>query len=179
MAHPTIYSTPQDLERRPDPYGWLGELREAGPVQRLRRRDGLDAWIVTRYDDVQRGIADPRLASNPRHAEQVYATSPYYPPGVDNASRTSMLSADPPDHSRLRRAVARAFTPRRVEGLRPRIQQIADELLDAVAPRGRADVVRDFAFPLPVRVICELLGVNRTGRLSRPRSTFDRQTSSS
>jgi len=159
MTLPTIHSMPEDLERRPDPYPWLDDLREAGPVQRLRMRGGLDAWIVTRYDDVQHGIADPRLASNPRHAEEVYATSPLFQPQSDNALGSSMLTADPPDHSRLRRAVSRAFTPRRVEQLRPRIQQIADELLDAIAPRGHADIVGDYAFPLPIRVICELLGV--------------------
>ena len=71
----------------------------------------------------------------------------------------NMLESDAPRHTRLRKLVAREFTPRRIEALRPRVQQITDELLDAALPLGRADLIESFAFPLPITVICELLGV--------------------
>jgi len=157
MTVPTMRSIPDDLERRPDPYPWLDELRTAGPVHRLRLRGDLDAWIVTRYDDVQRGLSDPRLSSDQRHAEAVYSANPLFKNRPKGAG--SMLTAEPPDHGRLRGAVSRAFTLRRIESLRPRVQEIADELIDAFAPRGTVDLVSEYAFALPVRVICELLGV--------------------
>ncbi|MFI7600219.1 cytochrome P450 [Actinoplanes sp. NPDC049681] len=147
-----VHVFPADLERRPDPYPWLAELRAAGPVQRVRLRGGTDAWMVTRHRDVLAAAGDPRLSSDPRRVA----------PGtrmLGTPTMPSMLTIDPPDHTRLRRLVSRAFTARRVEGLRPRVRELAEELIDPIAPRGHADLVADFAFPLPVAVICELLGV--------------------
>jgi cytochrome P450 len=158
MTLPALHTIPDDLERRSDPYPWLDELRTAGPVQRLRLRGNLDAWIVTRYEDVHRSLTDPRLASDPRHAEEVYATNPFFQRRSGDKP-TSMLTADAPHHGRLRGAVSRAFTARRVELLRPRVRTIAEEMVDELAPRGTADLVADYALPLPIRVICELLGV--------------------
>src|SRR6185437_11703496 len=87
----------------------------------------------------------------------------YRPPDVSPeilaGTQRHMLTADPPEHARLRRLVAAAFTMRRVETLRPRVQQITNELLDAMAGRDRIDLINALAFPLPIRVICELLGV--------------------
>ncbi|GAA0223736.1 cytochrome P450 [Cryptosporangium japonicum] len=157
MTQTVTHSVPDDLERRPDPYPWLEELRAAGPVRRLRIRGDFDAWIVTRYDDVRRALTDPRLSSDQRHAADVYAANPLFRRKTDKP--TSMLLAEAPDHGRLRGAVSRAFTARRVELLRPRIQEIADGLIDAFAARGTADLVGEYAFPLPIEVICELLGV--------------------
>lgn len=158
MSLPAVETVPDDLERRADPYPWLDELRRSGPARRLRIRGGLDAWIVTRYEDVRNGLTDPRLASDRRHAEEVYATNPYFQKSADDKP-TSMLTADPPYHSRLRASVSRAFTARRVADLRPGVQSIADALIDRFAPTGTADLIADYALPLPVRVICELLGV--------------------
>src|SRR2546430_11912643 len=76
----------------------------------------------------------------------------------------SMLMVDPPDHTRLRALASKAFTPRTIEQLRPRIQQIADELLDAVQARGTMDLIADFAAPLPITVISEMLGIPTAGR---------------
>jgi cytochrome P450 len=158
MTELTLRTMPADLEAQPDPYRWLGELREAGPVQRVRMRGDLDVWAVTRYDDVLAAMSDSRLSSDPRRAQEAFKDSAFGS-RFDDSRTLSLLNSDPPDHTWLRRLVSRAFTARRVEHLRPRIQEIADELLDDLAPRGSADLVADYAFPLPVNVICELLGV--------------------
>ncbi|WP_225823817.1 cytochrome P450 family protein [Streptomyces naphthomycinicus] len=141
-----------------DPFPLYRRLREDGPVRRAVLARGLDAWLVTRYEDGLAALSDPRLssdvrdASDPRLAEQL--------PRYERESMMSnMLRSDPPDHTRLRRLVSKAFTARRIAGLRPRIQEITDRLLDAVVPAGHADLVADFALPLPVTVIGELLGV--------------------
>ncbi|MGW5491343.1 cytochrome P450 family protein [Streptomyces olivaceoviridis] len=141
-----------------DPFPLYRRLREEGPVRRAIIAGGLDAWLVTRYEDGLAALSDPRLssdvrdASDPRLIEQL--------PEFERESMLStMLRSDPPDHTRLRRLVSKAFTARRVAGLRPRIQEITDRLLDAVVPAGRAELVADFALPLPVTVISELLGV--------------------
>lgn len=136
-----------------DPYLLFARLREQGPVHHVSLPDGERAWIVTRYDDVWEGLADPRLSLNKRHAVSYRGFR--LPPALD----ANLLNMDAPDHTRLRRLVTTAFTPRRVEGLRPRIQQITDELLDRIAPDGRADLVASLAEPLPITVISELLGV--------------------
>jgi cytochrome P450 len=137
-----------------DPHRLLADLREAGPVHRVELLAGMPVWLVTRYEDVRAALSDPRLSNDPGHAAEL-------PPGAvrgDLISR-SMLGADPPRHTRLRRLVSREFTARRVEALRPRVQEITDALLDRITPRGRADLVAEFALPLPVTVIGELLGV--------------------
>jgi cytochrome P450 len=142
-----------------DPHPTLAALRASGPVQRVELRMGLPAWVVTRYEDVLAGFSDPRLSSDPHHAEGALAEAMR----GDFLSR-SMIGVDPPEHTRLRRLVSRAFTARRVEALRPRVQEITDALLDRITPLGRADLVADFALPLPVTVIGELLGVPETDR---------------
>ncbi|MEV5145245.1 cytochrome P450 [Streptomyces sp. NPDC052727] len=141
-----------------DPFPLYRRLREDGPVRRAIIAGGLDAWLVTRYEDGLAALSDPRLssdvrdASDPRLIEQL-------PEFERESMMSSMLRSDPPDHTRLRRLVSKAFTARRVAELRPRIQEITDRLLDAVVPAGRAELVADFALPLPVTVISELLGV--------------------
>lgn len=140
-----------------DPYPFYRTLREQGPVRRVVTVRGLDAWLITGYEDGLAALSDPRLgsdlreASDPRLLEMV--------PARHREFMRSMIRVDPPDHTRLRRLVAKAFTAGRVTGMRSRIQRIADELLDAVVATGRADLVADLALPLPVTVIGELLGV--------------------
>ncbi|MEV7813994.1 cytochrome P450 [Streptomyces flaveolus] len=141
-----------------DPFPLYRRLREEGPVRRAIIAGGLDAWLVTRYEDGLAALSDPRLssdvrdASDPRLVEQL-------PEFERESMMSTMLRSDPPDHTRLRRLVSKAFTARRIAELRPRIQEITDRLLDAVLPAGRAELVADFALPLPVTVISELLGV--------------------
>ncbi|MCW7941373.1 cytochrome P450 [Streptomyces hygroscopicus] len=141
-----------------DPFPLYRQLREEGPVRRAVIAGGLEAWLVTRYEDGLAALSDPRLssdfrdASDPRLLERLPATQ------RETMLRT-MLRSDPPHHTRLRRLVSKAFTARRVAEMRPRVQEITDGLLDAIVPAGKADLIEDFALPLPVTVISELLGV--------------------
>ncbi|MFI9358048.1 cytochrome P450 [Streptomyces lydicus] len=138
-----------------NPYKYYAKLRAQGPVHRVRVPNGPDVWLVVGHEAVRGALTDPRLSKNWRASGQLGAA------GEESALFTNMLDADPPHHTRLRKLVAKEFTTRRVEGLRPRVQQITDELLDAMlaAPDHRADLVEALAFPLPMTVICELIGV--------------------
>ncbi|MEU7555361.1 cytochrome P450 [Streptomyces sp. NPDC044571] len=141
-----------------DPFPLYRQLREDGPVRRVVLAGGLDAWLVTRYEDGLEALSDSRLSSDVRDASDTRLLRQL--PESDRESMLStMLRSDPPDHTRLRRLVSKAFTARRVAGMRPRIQSLTDRLLDAIVPSGHADLVADFALPLPVTVISELLGV--------------------
>ncbi|PZH08769.1 cytochrome P450 [Streptomyces sp. NTH33] len=143
---------------REDPHPVYAELRALGPVHRVRLPppEGYDTWLVVGYEEARAALADPRLAKDVGAADRALFD--------EQAFGRHMLVSDPPQHTRLRSLVTRAFTARRVEALRPRIQQITDELLDAMLPRGRADLVEAFAYPLPITVICELLGVPEIDR---------------
>jgi cytochrome P450 len=145
-----VHFNPMDPEFLADPYPTYHRLRTEDPVH----HSPLGFWVLTRYDDVVASLRDPRLVKEPI-AGFVAARFGVTVPGMG----LSMLDRDPPDHTRLRGLVSKAFTPRVVEGLRPHIRQIVDGLLDRVADAGGMDVIEDFAYPLPVIVICELLGV--------------------
>jgi cytochrome P450 len=147
-----LASLGEDFAR--DPYSVYAGLRARGPVHRVRMPEGAEAWLVVGYEEARAVLADPRLSKDWGNA------SPALPLGPP-ASGISMLSSDPPDHTRLRKLVAREFTARRVEALEPRVREIADGLLDTMLkePDRRADLVDAYAFPLPITVICELLGV--------------------
>ncbi|GAB3211882.1 cytochrome P450 [Marinactinospora thermotolerans] len=129
------------------------ELRADRPVLRIRPPYGDDAWLVTRYDDVKTVLGDPRFSrALTAHNDESRLT----PRPVN----TSILGTDPPDHTRLRRLLARAFTARRAELLRPGVRAFTATLIDEMTKRGApADLVEDFALPLTALVICELLGV--------------------
>jgi cytochrome P450 len=146
-----------------DPYPVYARLREGAPVHHVTFRDGLDGWLVTRYDDVRRALTDPHLSKDPRNASAAWQASGRGRPMEDRGViGPHLLLTDPPDHTRLRRLAAQAFTPRRVAGLRPRIQQLADDLADRLARSAadrQVDVVGEFAFPLAAGMICELLGI--------------------
>ncbi|HEX3780246.1 MAG TPA: cytochrome P450 [Pseudonocardiaceae bacterium] len=131
----------------------LAELRRDQPILRVTMPYGGDAWLATRYDDVKTVLADPRFSMNTLGRDV-----PRPVPLVQN--NPSILTMDPPEHSRLRKLVAKAFTARRIELLRPRTQQIVDDLLDTMIPTGSpADLAESLNWPLPITVICELLGV--------------------
>jgi cytochrome P450 len=136
-----------------DPYPAYGTLRTDEPVIRLERPEGT-VWLLSRYADVRAALADPRLVKDWR-----YTLPPEERAAAPVSPMPMMLLMDPPDHTRLRKLVSRSFTLRRMEGLRPRVEQIAGELLDALPPTGRVDIMAEYAFLLPVLVICELLGV--------------------
>jgi cytochrome P450 len=148
-------------EFRADPYRVFAQMRGHDPVLCQPGVDGESMiWFLTRHDDVaavllddERFVRDPRLALTEEELAGQEVPAPLQ--AIDN----HMLNRDGQDHRRLRRLVTKAFTPKVVEQLRPRIQAIADELLDAVEPRGSMDLSADYAFPLPITVIAELLGV--------------------
>ncbi|WP_435878012.1 cytochrome P450 family protein [Streptosporangium canum] len=139
-----------------DPYAAYAALREKGPVHPIEFPPGVDGFLVVDYEHGRRALNDPRLSKNPFEGPEAFRAilSQGNPVLAHN-----MLNSDPPDHTRLRRLVSKAFTPRRTESLRPRVQEITDRLIDAMAVKGHADLLDDFAFPLPITVICELLGV--------------------
>ncbi len=122
--------------------------------------DRQPTWLVTRYDDVVALLKDERFIKDRRAAltRDQAARQPWIPSAFRPLER-NMLDVDPPDHTRLRGLVHKAFTPRLIEDLRGRIEAITDDLLAAVQGRGRMDLVRDYALPLPSIVIAELLGV--------------------
>ncbi|MFJ8542870.1 cytochrome P450 [Streptomyces sp. NPDC093586] len=146
-----------------DPYPAYAWLREHAPVHRTTLPSGVEAWLVTRYADARQALADQRLSKNPaHHDEPAHARGRTGIPGERKAElMTHLLNIDPPDHTRLRRLVSKAFTPRRVAEFAPRVQELADDLIDRFAATGSADLIHEFAFPLPIYAICDLLGVPR------------------
>ncbi|RFU87883.1 cytochrome P450 [Streptomyces triticagri] len=146
-----------------DPYPAYAWLREHAPVHRTRLPSGVEAWLVTRYEDARVALADQRLSKNAAHHDEPdHAKGRTGIPGERKAElMTHLLNIDPPDHTRLRRLVSKAFTPRRVARFAPRVQELTDELIDGFAGKGAADLIHEFAFPLPIYAICDLLGVPR------------------
>ncbi|MEU6976177.1 MULTISPECIES: cytochrome P450 [unclassified Streptomyces] len=144
-----------------DPYPAYAWLREHAPVHRAKLPSGVEAWLVTRYADARQALADQRLSKNPaHHDEPAHAKGKTGIPGERKAElMTHLLNIDPPDHTRLRRLVSKAFTPRRVAEFAPRVQELTDRLIDAFVEKGSADLIHEFAFPLPIYAICDLLGV--------------------
>ncbi|MDP7643634.1 MAG: cytochrome P450 [Anaerolineales bacterium] len=147
-----------------NPYPLYHRLRAEAPACWSEK---LEAWLLTRYDDVKAGLNDPRLNSSGRIASILDRL----PSGAHDEYQAllvhmnNMMSFnDPPVHTRLRSLIGKAFTPLGVTSLRPQIQVIVDELLDNVAGKGRFDLVDEFAFHLPAIVICDMLGVPREDR---------------
>nr|WP_157527133.1 cytochrome P450 [Kibdelosporangium sp. MJ126-NF4]CEL13240.1 putative cytochrome P450 hydroxylase [Kibdelosporangium sp. MJ126-NF4]CTQ98931.1 putative cytochrome P450 hydroxylase [Kibdelosporangium sp. MJ126-NF4] len=147
-----------------NPHGTFERIRAAGKsICRATLPTGLTIWIVVGYAEAKALLSDGRLTKDTAavrslHGRQVTST------GVESrlvtrALAAHMNNADPPGHTRLRGLVNKVFTPRAVSRLRPRIEQVTDDLLDRMAASGHADLLHEFAFPLPITVICELLGV--------------------
>jgi cytochrome P450 len=154
-----------------DPYGGYGRLREQAPVLRGRYLDGSATWFVTRQADVRTVLADPRFANDvsavpgavDSRANVMAALG--VPPEYTRYLVGTIIDTDPPDHTRLRRLVSRAFTVRRITALRPRVEAITAALLDDLARGGDpADLVETYAYPLPITVICELVGIAEDDR---------------
>ena len=143
-----------------NPYPTYARLRSDAPVARTRLPDGRHAWLVSRYDDVERVLKDARFAKDRRRV----SSPPRMPfervlEPLTRSLQFNMLDLDAPDHTRLRALVHTAFTPRLIERLRERIQSLANQLLDGPAERGGLDLVRDYALPIPATIIADLLGV--------------------
>jgi cytochrome P450 len=137
-------------EFRTDPYPLYRKLRELDPIH----RSPAGAWILTRHTDAAAVLRDPRFSSNPSH---LGGERPQV--GPRRVDTKVLLFLDPPDHTRLRSLVSKAFTPSVVRRLRPRIETLVADLLDRAERRGSLELIADLAYPLPVAVICELLGV--------------------
>jgi cytochrome P450 len=131
-------------------------LAARGPVQRVQLPGGPMAWLVSGRDAARAALTHPGLSKG-GPARAPYADE--LPPGIAAAINHHMLAMDPPDHTRLRKLVSAAFTRRRTEALAPGVQQLADDLLDRLAEQDEADLITAFAYPLPIAVICRLLGV--------------------
>jgi len=140
-----------------NPYTPYAAMRESDPVHHSQ----LDFWVLFRYSDILRFLRDPSLSVEDRNAHMTPMDEMIRSLIGDRAERgtRSMLSRDPPDHTRLRKLVTKAFTPRVIQDLRPRVQALVTEMLDAAERRGEIDVITEFAFPLPFAVISEMLGV--------------------
>lgn len=143
-----------------DPFPFYARLRATAPVYPVTQPDGRTAWLVTRYDDVAAVLKDERFAKDPLNAlsPQQHARKPWVPAFAHPLTR-SMLDVDPPDHTRLRGLVHKAFTPRLVEQMRGPVQALCDRLLDRAQGRGRLDLIRAYAQPVPTTVIAAMLGV--------------------
>ena len=143
-----------------DPYPTLAALREESPIF---YEESLERWFVTRHADVRACLRDRRLGRNFRHVggDDEFGATPLDPrwQGFWDTERWSLLWLEPPDHTRIRRLVAAAFTPRSVERLRAPAAQLARELLEPYAERGRMELLRDYAQPYSIGVICRMLGV--------------------
>ncbi|MFI6517049.1 cytochrome P450 [Spirillospora sp. NPDC050679] len=148
-----------DDDVRADPYPLLNRIRDAGPV-----RVGDGVVVFSSHADCEAVLREPAASTERRHSDLFKAAAPAAaePGGAPSApvpELTSFLFLDPPEHTRLRRLVSRSFTPRMVRDLAPAVRDVVDDLLDAAAARGRLEVVGDLAHPLPVAVICRMLGV--------------------
>ncbi|MFD6916790.1 cytochrome P450 [Streptomyces virginiae] len=137
------------------PHDAYRHLRDTAPVQRIAGPTGEPAWLVTRYEDVRSALADPRLSLDKTNAAEGSYRGLSLPPALD----ANLLNMDPPDHTRIRKLASRAFTPRRMDALRAPIRRTADGLLDVLGTEGRTDLIAAYAAPLPITVICDLLGI--------------------
>ena len=153
---------PLDPRWSSDPYPFYADLRDRAPIH----RNEMGFWVLARHADCLAVLRDRRASSDSMNLDQGgmperfrRPVAPESPESVGIAAMRPFIFRDPPDHTRLRGLVAKAFTPRVVESLQQRVQEMTDELLDAALDAGQVDLLRDFAYPLPVRTICELLGV--------------------
>lgn len=156
-----------DTSMRRNPQAIYAQMREHDPVYPATGPvSGNRFWFFTRYHDVQAVLKDPRFGKDPRNlptevGKRFIAAEP---DPIFEAINRHMLNLDPPDHTRLRALVHKAFTPKVIEDMRPRIAQIARDLLDEMAGSNETDLIEAYAFPLPITVIAELLGIPAADR---------------
>jgi cytochrome P450 len=160
-------------EFKADPYPFYARLRAEAPVYRTVLPDKQPAWLITRYDDVFNVLKDeqrfPKDRSAAMSTDQL-AKAPWTPAMFRPLSRT-ILDLDGAEHTRLRGLIHKAFTPRLIERMRERIQTLADHLLDVAQRRGEMDLIRDYALPIPLTVIAEILGIPEGDRMKFHRWT--------
>lgn len=145
-----------------DPYPLYAELRARGPVHRVRFPSGVCAWLVTSYEAAHQALTDVRLGKHHSRGNAAWrARASIMPEPQHSRLQVHLLHQDPPRHTALRRLITDAFAPQRVEGLRPRFQEMADALLDGLPDAGEADLVEVFAGRFPFRVLAEVIGLPR------------------
>ncbi|WP_016698251.1 cytochrome P450 family protein [Actinoalloteichus spitiensis] len=146
-----------------DPHRVYEALRTTGPAHAVRLPSGLRAWVVTRYDEAKEALTTPSLSKDYRGFSSLFRhldlPDGQTPAELAGSFAAQMVNMDPPEHTRLRKLVRQVFSPRMVVNLRPRVEAITTELLDEMESRTEVDLLASFAFPLPIRVICELLGI--------------------
>ncbi|GCE07704.1 cytochrome P450 family protein [Dictyobacter aurantiacus] len=144
-----------------NPYPTFAQLRATDPVHLYASTAEHKTWLITRYKDADAILRDDRFVKERRNTlpPEERAPIPETPPSPADLMSLMMTDFDPPTHTRLRSLANLSFTPRMVEQRRERIQQITDELIDGVEAKGTMDIIEEFAFPLPMRVIAEMLGV--------------------
>ena len=157
---PEIIFNPLEVGYTDNPFPHLQEMRRLDPVH----ASPIGTWMLFDYDDCFQLLRDPALSVDEKNLanfdqERLAAFLDAVDGDVEELERTSILGIDPPDHTRLRRLVSKAFTPRTIEALRPRIQELVDEALDRIQAQGQADVISELAFTLPFDVISEMLGM--------------------
>ncbi|KPC58607.1 cytochrome P450 family protein [Streptomyces chattanoogensis] len=162
------YAAPEPVELygteyKRDPYPLYAELRARGPVHRVRFPSGVCAWLVTGYEAAHQALTDPRLGKHHSRGNAAWrARASIMPEPQHSQLQVHLLHQDPPKHTAMRRLITEAFTPQRVERLRPRFQEMADALLDALPHPGRtghADLVDAFAARFPFQVLAEVIGL--------------------
>lgn len=141
-------------EFKADPFPFYARLRSEAPVYQTKLPDRRNVWLVTRYNDVLSVLKDDRFGK-----DKINARTPPWLPGMFKPLLRNMLDVDAPDHTRLRGLVQKVFTASLIENLRERIQDLADELLSQAQAKGRVDLIRDYAVPIPTTIIAEMLGV--------------------
>ena len=142
-----------------NPYPYYARLRRRDPVHWEKNNGG---WVLTRYADIVSVLRSPHASAE--RTETARRQVPEEFQELFTTRKDAMLNADPPRHTRLRLLVNKAFTPGAVAALAPFIQRFVDDVIDTVQPRGRMDVIRDLAYPLPATVIAEMLGVPHEDR---------------
>ena len=159
-VQPDPLFNPLSLDFIRDPYPHYARLRTVDPMHQTP----FGAFVASRHAEVSLVLRDKRFGKDyVERSRRRYGANALEQPIFRNMSHT-MLQADPPDHTRLRGLVVKAFTARRVEDMRPRVQEVVDQTLDAMVERGQMDLIKDFAYRLPVTIICDMLGIPQEHR---------------
>ena len=165
-SEPGVTSGPEDPKVLPtgprvDPYALYTEMRAEGVVHTIREPNGLHRKLVMRFAEGRDVMNDARFAKDPGLAWDQLRDAGYVKGERDNRADYlyHLVNTDPPDHTRLRKVISKAFTNRRIEAMRPRVREIAEQLLDDIAEKENVDLIESYAHPLATKVICEILGV--------------------
>jgi cytochrome P450 PksS len=141
-------------------------LREQAPVTYMKASFGTQAWLITRYEDVVAALKDPRFSSDPRDMGPSQTTlDSWWVPRVFRLLSRSMITSNGADHQRLRNLVHLAFTPKRIEQISARVEQVTNDLLDQAERKNEIDLIQEFALPLPLTVISDMMGVPENERM--------------